>query len=245
MAATVLTQSMVYVGSLDLSDDVDQIEFGPLQTAFKDAPVFNGGGFTRTLPGIRTAAVKLHGWEDVASGGIGQTINLTSLGSQYPITAIPMTSSTVTAGDVCYVTRGILSALDRPHALGEVNQITYQFPSDTIAARGAVAHPLAARTSSSSGTAVLLTGPTAAQSLYATLHVTAFSGFSGVTVKVQSDDNSGMTTPTDRITFTAATGTTSQFASVAGDFSTETYHRVTWTVTGSGSITFVAAFGVL
>jgi hypothetical protein len=76
------------------------------------------------------------------------------------------------------------------------------------------------------------------------LHVTAFTGFSQAVIKVQSDSSAGMGSPTDRITFATVTGKTSEFASVVGDFSSETHHRVIYDVTGSGSITFTVAFGV-
>jgi len=129
--------------------------------------------------------------------------------------------------------------------VGELAPFEYRFPYDTAIVRALVAHPVAARTTDGNGTAVALAGPTASQRLYAALHVTAYSGLTNVVFKIQSDDASGMASATDRITFTTVSGLTSQFASVAGSFSSETHHRITWDVTGSGSVTFVAAFGVI
>lgn len=69
------------------------------------------------------------------------------------------------------------------------------------------------------------------------LHVTAYSGFSSVAVKVQMDTGSGFGTPTDIITFASVTGVTSErkAATVVG----EQFLRVVVTPVGSGSITLV------
>jgi hypothetical protein len=130
-------------------------------------------------------------------------------------------------------------------AKGEMATFEWSVPYDTAITQGKVLYPSTATTADANGTAVAMTGPTAAQKLYAALHVTAFSGLTNVIVKIQSDDNSGFTSATDRITFTTATGTTSQFTSVAGDFSSETHVRVNIDVTGTGSTTFVVMAGVI
>jgi hypothetical protein len=121
----------------------------------------------------------------------------------------------------------------------------FTLPYDTVTTRALVAHPSAARTADGTGTAVALTGPSATQRLYATLHVLAYTGFTNVVFKVQSDDSGAFSSATDRITFATVTGVTNEFASVAGSFSSETHMRAFWDVTGSGSVTFVMAFGVL
>ena len=80
------------------------------------------------------------------------------------------------------------------------------------------------------GTAVQLGAVSATQSLYAALHV--FSGTGSFIVKVQSDDNSGFTTATDRITFaTVATGTpsASEWATPVAGAITDDWWRVVCT----------------
>lgn len=72
----------------------------------------------------------------------------------------------------------------------------------------------------------------------ASLHVTALSGFTGVVFKVQDSPDDSVWT--DLITFTTVTGVTSERATVSG--AVDQYVRVTWDVTGSGSVTFTAAF---
>lgn len=81
----------------------------------------------------------------------------------------------------------------------------------------------------------------AVESIYANLHVTAATG-SALNVVVQSDNNSGFTSPTNRITFTSATTVTSQNLNLAGAI-TDDYWRISYTVSG-GSFTFAVALGI-
>ena len=77
------------------------------------------------------------------------------------------------------------------------------------------------------------------------LAMSSLSGQASMTLKIQSDDNSGMSSPTDRITsFTAATGTGYQWGSVAGAI-TDDYWRCVYTITGTGTITFAVAAGII
>lgn len=78
-------------------------------------------------------------------------------------------------------------------------------------------------------------------SIYANLHVTAAAG-SSLDVIVQSDDNSGFSSATNRITFTQATGITSEHLSLGGSI-TDDYWRISYTIAG-GSFTFAVALGI-
>lgn len=246
MATFVNLNQKAYLGHLDLTGTAKEITFGPITVDMKDSTTYADGGFTCVLPGLRKGTGGIKGNQDFTVDVLDDELTVALLGTQYPFTVVPNPTGTVTAGDSAYLSRclrGDYSPLTG--TVGEIASYDHQFPYDTAIARGYVAHPSAARTTTSTGTAVALAGPTAAQKLYAALHVTAFSGFTNVVFKIQSDDNSGFSSATDRITFTTVTGTTSQWSSVAGDFSTETHHRITWTVTGSGSVTFIAVFGVI
>ncbi len=102
------------------------------------------------------------------------------------------------------------------------------------------------RTSSSSGTGRQIGAVSSTQTLYAALHVISASGTSPtLDVKVQSDDNSGFTSATDRITFTQATDVTSEWGSVGGAI-TDDYWRITYTVGGtSPSFAFAVTAGIV
>jgi hypothetical protein len=237
-----------WIGSLDLTDHTDTINFGPMQRAMTRCTTHADGGFECYKPGLISGEASLKGYQDFDTDQLDDDMSIGQLGSQYPITVLPNPGNgTPTYGDPAMLSRGLLGTLNPlgEGMKGEMAGIEASFPFDAAIARGLVGHPKTARTANGNGTAVALTGPTASQRLYAGLHVFAYSGFTNVVVKVQSDDAVGMASPTDRITFTTVTGRTTEFASVAGSFSSETHHRVTWTVTGAGSITFGVVFGVL
>ena len=102
------------------------------------------------------------------------------------------------------------------------------------------------KTSTANSTGPNLGALSAAQSLYAGLHVTAYSGSSPtLDVKVKSDDNSGFSSATDRITFTQNTGSIqAQWGSVNGAV-TDTYWRTVMTIGGTGpSFTLYVTLGI-
>ena len=65
-----------------------------------------------------------------------------------------------------------------------------------------------------------------------------------MTLSIQSDDNAGFSSATNRITsFTAATARGYQWGSVAGAV-TDDYWRCVYTITGTGTITFGVSAGI-
>lgn len=105
---------------------------------------------------------------------------------------------------------------------------------------------LSTQTASANGTGRQLVAVGAAEKVYAALHVLAVSGSSPtLDLKIQSDDNAGFTSATDRITFTQATAVGAQFGSLAGAI-TDDYWRAVWTIGGgSPSFRIAVAVGVL
>jgi hypothetical protein len=103
-----------------------------------------------------------------------------------------------------------------------------------------------ARTVTGNGTARQLGLVGATQKLYASLHVVDASVADTLDVKIQSDDASGMGTPTDRITFTQATAVGAQYATpVSGPIATDTWWRVSYTIGGtSPSFKFAVVVGI-
>lgn len=246
MAAFIGLYDRVLLGPLDLSGLAREVHFGDLTRQMKPATTFNDGGFACVLPGLISAQATVKGNQDFATGVLDDQISVGQLGSQYPFTVIPSPTGTVTAADPCWLSRGVLSKLNPlDGSKGDVGSFDLSVDYDTIITAGKVLHPAAARTATGTGTAVAQAGPTAAQKLYAGLHVTAFSGLTSLVVTVESDDNSGFTSATTRITFATATGVTSEFASIVGSFVSETHHRVKYTIVGTGSVTFSAAIGVI
>ncbi len=108
-------------------------------------------------------------------------------------------------------------------------------PPDPI---GRSLHDLTAETADASGSAYD-GGAATANGGVGHLHVTAFSGFSGVDVIVE-DSATGSSGWATILTFTTAAGLTSQRSAISG--AVRRYLRVSWDVTGSGSITFACGF---
>jgi hypothetical protein len=90
-----------------------------------------------------------------------------------------------------------------------------------------------AHSSITTGAGIQLGAPSAVQVCFIAAHVTAFNG-TNCTIKLQSDDNSGMSTATDRVTLTQFTAIGSELGTVAGSI-TDDY----WAVDLSGTFTSV------
>lgn len=108
---------------------------------------------------------------------------------------------------------------------------------------GFVLHASGAETADGNGTSVDR-GATLASTTFgaaAGLHVTAYSGFTTVDIKVQhSTDNSAWL---DLVSFAATTAVGAQIVQTSDTATVNRYLRVVTDVTGSGSITFLATVG--
>ena len=102
--------------------------------------------------------------------------------------------------------------------------------------------------SSSTSTGSQLGFVTAGKTIYANLHCTAASAADTLDVIVQSDDNSGITSASTRLTFTQVSGgtITSQHLSLDGNIANDDYWRISYTIAGSDtSFTFAVSIGIL
>jgi hypothetical protein len=221
--------------SANLSTSVAELDTTPLSTS----------GWKTCIGGNKSGSVDITFMSDMAQNGLDST-----LWSYFGTAGVPKSFVRGTAdGSLAYLWRGIpLSFTPLEGNAGELamGRVSGQSSTGPVV-RGRLLHPgSTARSSSSSGTAQQLGAVTSDKSLYAALHVLAVSGTTpSLTVKVQSDDSSGMTTPTDRITFSAANAVGYQWGSVAGAI-TDDYWRVTWTISGTGpSFLFAVTAGIL
>lgn len=246
MATFVGVHNKVYVGHVDMTCHTQTINFGDLTRTMVPATTFCDAGYTAVKPGLITGTAAITGLQDFAASTLDSEFSVDQLGSQYPITVVPNPTGTVSVGDAAWLSRGVLAKVNPlDGAKGDMAKVMLELPYDAAIPQGYVAHTMDAVTTSASDSGINVTGPTTGQSLYAGLHVSAYSGFDSASIEVESDDAVGFGSATSRITFTTVTGTTSEWSSVAGDLSTETYWRVKYTLNGSGSITFAVAIGVI
>ena len=82
----------------------------------------------------------------------------------------------------------------------------------------------------------------ATEKIYSALHVLSASGTLEVVVK--SDNSSGFSSPTTRITHTSFTAIGAEMKSTAGAI-TDDYWRVDFTVSGGGSFDFITSLGII
>lgn len=146
-----------------------------------------------------------------------------------------------THGSVAYLFKAVADKYAWTLKNDELGKFEFSAKAADEWARGRLMVPLASKTSSAAGTEYLLGAVATGKRLYASLHVTAFNATS-LAVLVRSAALTGMGSPTTRITFTSATGVTSEFSSVAGPI-TDTYFDVSWTLVGT-SATFAVCVGI-
>jgi len=243
MAASTLINSQIVVGSFDATtftgsfDDAGTINM-------VESNVYGSGGFPRKYPGLRSYTNAIQGDADYAAGGIAAAFTPALLGTQQLVSIQP--TGGTTAGDPSIFTQARLESINAPGgAHGEMATFGMTFVSDSEKIYGQVAAPLAARTSTLTGTALAMTGPTATQRMWAGLHITAVSGTTPTLVaKLQSATLVGFGSPTDRITFTSANAAGWQFAYVSGAI-TDGFWRAVLTIAGTTpSFTCSLVFGV-
>jgi len=242
MAVFYNTNMQVLVDQLDLAGFATSAQL-TAELAELDVTTLASNGFRQKISGLGQFALDVQGYQDFAAGLVDDTFRATATG-QNTITIVPQNGG-ATIGDVAYfgaartVTRQGLAG-----SVGDVAGFSLNWVSDGRLARGQIIHPLAARAATGSGTTTTFTTPTTGQFLCASFHVTAVTGSGSITFTIQTDDNSGMTTPATRITATAMTAIGGQFASVAGPFAGETHVRVGYTISGFSSVTFAVAAGL-
>lgn len=241
MATFVATDTRPFVGALDLTALTESVMFGDITAATVPFTNMASGGWVENKPGLISGEFTVNLFQDFAVGVNDDVLGQAGIGTQYAVTLLP-NSTDVTA----YLSRGYVGKRSPlTGGPGAAAKSTVTMPYDTKILRGVRGEVATTATVTGTGTARVLAGPSATQTLYATLHVTAYSGLTNAIFTVESDDAVGFPSPITRLTFSTVTGTTSQFASVVGGWATETHHRLKWTLTGVGSITFTAAFAVL
>jgi hypothetical protein len=250
MTAQILKNVRIFSGGADLTGVSNKIEISA-ECDEKDVTTFgstdaNGDIWKEVMGGIASAKISAGGfWE---AGDVSKVDDdaWAAIGGAGAWTTFP-NSLTAAAGAVALTTNMLRSNYQAFGAVGDVAPWQQSGTSTSPLLRGVGLHPPGtARTATGSGTAVQHVAVSATQRLYAALHVLSVAGTvtPTITVKVQSDDNSGFTSPTDVLTFTAATARGSQFTSVAGAI-TDTYYRVSYTISGTNpSFLILAAVGI-
>jgi len=242
----VLTNCRLFAGAADLTANANKLELAA-EVESKDVTAFNpnsGQTWTELLGGLASTKASGEGqWEALDLSKVDDS-TWAALGGVGAWTACPAGAN---VGDVAWVTRMLTGSYQLGGQVGDVAPWSADWSSSRPLARGQVLHPPGTpRTTTGTGTSRQLGALTAAQALYVTLHVLSISGTATptITVAVESDDNSGMSTPTTRATFAAATVLGGQAVKIPGAV-TDDWWRVKWTISGTTpSFLFISAAGI-
>lgn len=238
--ATGLLNARLWLGGFDVSGHASAVQLEQAaalldDTVLMQSAVSRAGG----LPGA-----KLHAegyWDTAADADTG-------LFPQLGLTNVPVSvaSQGGAEGTVGYTFLAAIGSYAPGGTIGDL----LRFAVDGESAGTAIARGLVGMNRTMAATA---TGPAlplgvlgTGQSLSVGVHCLALTGTTpSVVLTVESDDNSGFTTPVTRLTFGALTLPGSDFKALVGPVATETYWRVKATITGTGvSAQLVAVLGI-
>jgi hypothetical protein len=244
LAKQVLLNARYFVGPADLTSYNNKIELDDSMEE-KETTNFGSGGAKEVMAGIESVAIGAEGqWVAGDPGYIDDEM----WAARRVIEAHTICPETAAVAALAYLTKAVRLDSKLFGQVGDVEPWMLAAAGSWPLARGVVLNnPGTALTVTGSGTAVQhIAVSTAAQYLYATLHVLSVSGTATptLTVKVQSDNAGGFPSATDRITFTAATAQGSQVTRVAG-INADDWYRISYTISGTNpSFLAMVAVGV-
>lgn len=234
MGTFVIKNRPLWVSSLPISDiattvAIDYSADAVDNTVLIDTTRSNAGG-------LYTVGFSAEGYSDF--NGYDATM-FSNVATAQPVT---FAGESGTEQSIAY----LLNAMQLTHsplagAVGDMSQVQISGAGAGPLVRG-ILESNQSTASSGTSTGYQLGAVSATQSVYANLHVTAAAG-STLDVIVESDDNAGFTSATTRMTFTQATGITSEHLNLAGAI-TDNFWRVSYTIAG-GSFDFAVSFGML
>jgi len=230
MATFVLTDGRLFLGGFDLSSHTQSMTLD-LSADEVDVTPINSGGFRSKAAGLSDATLSANGFFEAGTDKPDALLGV-SAGAEL----IGTVSATSSAGDNAYFLKSRQFSYQIGGAVGDVMpfSINNSNSSDRAVKGTIMVDDSANLTATGNSTGRQLGAVAAGKSLYVAAHVVSISGTSTPTLalKVQSDDNSGFTSATDRITLTNFTAVGAQYSSVAGAI-TDDYFRINYTISGT------------
>ena len=240
MAKFVFNDGKVFSGGYDLSDHITSVNL-EITAEELDATTINSGGFREKLGGIKDTSLQMDGFYEAGANKPDALLGA-SIGNELIVTTVPDAG----VGNTAYFMKSRLFSYQMFGSVGEIAPFSIsKSQSDDEVVQGKIELD-GALTASGNSTGVQLGAVGATERVYVAIHCTAVSGTSTptVTFKLQSDDNSSFTSPTDRITFAGITAIGADYQSAAGAI-TDTYYRLNYTISGTNpSFTIHATIGI-
>ena len=236
MATFVSTQCKAWLGEIDLSTDLMAIALN-YGSELQDSTTF--GTLTRTRKGgLKTVQAQVEGYFNTSNSDpkMFSTIGV----ADNPMTLAPIAGADGERAFAFLVNQGEYSP---GGALGEMVKFSASGEAsggDSGLIKGTILLNASAVTATADGTAAQLGAVSAAQKVYAALHVISASGTSPtLDVIVESDDVEGFGgTPETRITFAQAGAATSEWATPVAGAITDDWWRIGYTIGGTDTPTF-------
>lgn len=235
---TVLLGANIYLDGADLTGFSNKVEFGA--TANKlTRTTFGDGGSNTYVGGLFDGKANADGFFQAGDLSMPDDAFWTNLGNNNTALSV-MPSSTGAAGDLVYLTRGIIDAYQPGAKVGDLLAWSSSVCTNWPDVRGKILHPQGtARTATGNGTGIQLGAVDSSHALYVNLHVLSYVDGS-LTVAVQSSVDNTFASPTTQGTFTAATALGGQTMKIAGGI-TNTWWRITYTISGGTTHSFLFA----
>lgn len=238
MATFVIKDTRLLVGGLDLSGSINECGV-TYQAEIKDATVMNPNGARDKRSGLIDIALDHRGfWDSKPDEALFAAIN----GTEQIVTVAPESAP---VNGVAYSFKAQQASYAPGARVGEMFGFSVRAEGKGKLVRGTI---LLNGTLTATGNTnpTLLGAVSAAQKVYAAMHVLAVAGTTPtLDVKLQSDDAADFLSPIDRITFAQVTQPGAQFLSAAGPI-TDTYWRLSWTIAGtSPSFLVLVNVGIL
>jgi hypothetical protein len=231
-----LSDVKVYWAGYDLSGFANAAQLVE-QAPLVDTPIFGDTG-ARRVAGPPQGSLGMAGYFDPET--IDVQINAGIATGNNPVSVIP---EGLTLGNTSMLFRAVVTEF-MPFDAGvdKVGAFTFSALSDAglRVVKGQLLHS-GSETATDAETAVEVGAISATQEIYAALHVLSGTGTLDVILQSAATDSWGA--PTNRITFTQATGVTSEWKSLAGAV-TDAWWRASWTI-ATGPFSFVLTVGIL
>ena len=231
----------IVLGPYDLSGDMNSVTIARTQEGLSDDTFSASKTFKARIGGLGDGVIGMAGLIELTDDGQDEILS-----TNISLSNIPILISFPGAADFdrCKFGKIQQGSYNRGGNVGQRAEWTAEGKISSYVLTDGNIMATGAKTTTFNGTARQLGALSATQKLYATLHATAKTTFTSAVFKVQSDDNSGFTTPTDRITFSTVTGLTSEFATPVSGAITDDWWRVICSSFTGTSLTIYIAVGI-
>ncbi|NUO62820.1 MAG: hypothetical protein HOQ34_04520 [Gemmatimonadaceae bacterium] len=242
MAKQIISNARVWLDQFDMSGDFNAVALKTGVDAKEATPV--SATQHVYLPGLRTFDANLQGMWEGGTNANDEILSARIGAATAPLVTIDPSTNGGAEGDRVYFGPLMLADYQPGGSIGDVLEFALAMQAAGGISSGTLMHN-ATRTVTGTGNVQQLVAIPAGRSLLVGAHLLAISGGGSLTIAVQSAALVGFGTPTTRGTLAAMSVVGAQSLLIAGAI-TDTFYRITWTLTGaSPSAQFVVSLGLV